>query len=247
MGRLRNLHIFETQRHLKNLPWRWIGNGLLLAGLALIGATSLGNQLVKMEPTPVAPSTRSTRSAATPSPTATTDPAGELLQRTPAPQATRERMPPPTRLEVPALNLDAPVVELPIQDKTWDMSGVTDEIAHLGGTANPGEKSNMLLAGHVTLRIGAGPFLHLDSLKAGDTAIVYSGEEAYTYRVIGKKYVPPDDVSIAYPTSEPILTLITCTRWDAQNRKYTERVAVIARLVEEEIPDWTRSRVGPEE
>jgi LPXTG-site transpeptidase (sortase) family protein len=168
----------------------------------------------------------------------------QTAEKTAEPQAADERMPPPTRLEIPALSLKAPVVELPMKDKTWDMSELTGEIAHLAGTANPGEHSNMVLAGHVTLRIGAGPFLHLESLKAGDLAIVYAGEKPYTYRVIRKKYVPPDDVSVAYPSSGPTLTMLTCTRWDEQNRSYTERVAVIARLIVEEIPDWTRSRIG---
>jgi len=141
-----------------------------------------------------------------------------------------------TRLVIPPLELDVPVVELPITDNSWDVSVIAHEVAHLEGTANPGEKNNMVLAGHVTLRKGAGPFLNLESLKPGDMAIVYAGEQAYTYRVISKNHVGPTDVSVAYPTSEPILTLITCTNWDAENRVYTQRVAVIAELVEEEAP-----------
>jgi len=143
-----------------------------------------------------------------------------------------ERAPPPTRVVIPALGIDAPVVEVPITNKTWDLSGLTYEIAHLGGTASPGQKNNMVFAGHVTLKRGAGPFLRLESLEPGDMAIVYAGEQAYTYRVVSKRHVGPTDVSVAYPTSDPILTLLTCTNWDAENRRYTERVAVIAQLVE---------------
>ena len=147
-----------------------------------------------------------------------------------------ERKPPATRLVIPTLGIDAPVVEVPITNKTWDVSGLTYEIAHLGGTANPGEKNNMVLAGHVTLRVGAGPFLHVESLEPGDMAIVYAGEQAYTYRVVSKSNIGPTDVSVAYPTSDPILTLLSCTNWDAQNRRYLDRVAVIAELVEEGAP-----------
>jgi len=178
----------------------------------------------------------------TPSPSATLP--GVQVQTTPRP--TPQPASPPTRLLLPALDLDAPVVELPLEGKTWDMSGLTNEIAHLGGTANPGEQSNMVLAGHVTLRIGAGPFVHLERLNAGDIAIVYAGDEVYTYRVMSKTHVAPDDVSVVQPTSDPILTLLTCTTWDGENRTYTERVAVVARLVEEEIP-WARSRISHEE
>ncbi len=163
-----------------------------------------------------------------------TEASGE--EPTPSEEASVRRLPPATRLVISALGIDAPVVEVPITNKTWDVSGLTYEIAHLGGTANPGERNNMVLAGHVTLRRGAGPFLHLESLEPGDMAIVYAGEQAYTYRVVSKRYVGPTDVSVAHPTSDPILTLITCTDWDAENRTYTQRVAVIAELVEEERP-----------
>ena len=141
-----------------------------------------------------------------------------------------------TRLVIPTLELDAPVVEVSITNKIWDVSGLTYEIAHLGGTANPGEKNNMVLAGHVTLKRGAGPFLHVESLEPGDMAIVYAEEQAYTYRVVSKMYIGPTDVSVAYPTSDPILTLLTCTNWDAETRTYTGRVVVIAELVEDRTP-----------
>jgi len=142
-----------------------------------------------------------------------------------------ERKPPATRLVIPTLGIDAPVVEVPITNKTWDVSGLTYEIAHLGGTANPGEKNNMVLAGHVTLRRGAGPFLHVESLEPGDMAIVYAGEQAYTYRVVSKSNIGPTDVSVAYPASDPILTLLSCTNWDAQNRRDPYCSALKVRLV----------------
>lgn len=173
--------------------------------------------------TPVAASTPTIQST---KPPFTPEPTPEVV----------ERNPPATRLVIPALGIDAPVVEVPITNKTWDVSVLTYEIAHLGGSANPGEKNNMVLAGHVTLKRGVGPFLNLESLEPGDIAIVYAGEQPYTYRVVSKRYIGPTDVSIAFPTSDPILTLITCTNWDAANRRYTQRVAVIAELVEEEAP-----------
>jgi len=170
-------------------------------------------------------------------PVATSTPATQLPDAPPIIEPTTEiveRAPPPTRLVIPVLGIDAPVVEVPITDKTWNVSGLTYEIAHLGGTANPGEKNNMVLAGHVTLKRGAGPFLRVESLEPGDMAIVYAGEQAYTYRVVSKRYIGPTDVSVAYPTSDPILTLLTCTNWDAENRRYLERLIVVAKPVESE-------------
>ena len=169
---------------------------------------------------------------------ATSTPPTQLIEKPPIIEPTTEIVegaPPPTRLVIPTLGIDAPIVEVPITNKTWEVSGLTYEIAHLGGTANPGEKNNMVLAGHVTLKRGAGPFLNLESLEPGDVAIVYAGEQAYSYRVVSKRYAGPTDVSVAYPTSDPILTLITCTNWGAENRRYLERLVVAAKPVESEL------------
>jgi LPXTG-site transpeptidase (sortase) family protein len=165
-------------------------------------------------------------------PTAT----AEVRELSPTPEPTRAPAtpaPPATRLEIPTLGVDAPVVEVPLTDSTWDVSPLTQEIGHLGRTGNPGEKNNMVLAGHVTLRRGGGPFLRLEELEAGDVAIVYAGDQAYVYRVVRKKYLEPSEVSVTYSTSDPILTLITCASgsWDVANRSYTQRVAIICELV----------------
>lgn len=141
-----------------------------------------------------------------------------------------------TRLVIPTLGVDAPVVEVPIINGTWDVSKLENEVAHLGGTAQPGQNGNTVLSGHVTLRSGWGPFMHLERLQSGDTVIVYAGDENYTYRVVGTKHVLPDDVSVTYPTFAPTLTLITCTTWDADNPTYAERVAVLAELVNDATP-----------
>ena len=140
-----------------------------------------------------------------------------------------------TRLVIPALELDVPVVELPITDNSWDVSGIAHEVAHLGGTANPGEKNNVVLAGHVTLIRGVGPFIHLEGLEVGDRAIVYAGEKAHSYSVVSKESVASTDVYVAHPTSDATLTLLTCANWDAEGRRYLERLVVVAKLVESEL------------
>ena len=242
-------------RRLRKLPLRAIGSALLVVGIALVAFNrsrgGLVSQVATLVPSPEripTPSLPVPAHEKTLVPTYTPAPDDKPLATTPTTQLTEtpsipeptvevvERAPPATRLVIPTLGIDAPVVEVPITNKTWDVSGLTHEIAHLGGTANPGEKNNMVLAGHVTLKRGAGPFLHVESLEPGDMAIVYAGEQAYTYRVVTTRYIGPTDVSIAYPTSDPILTLVSCTNWDAENRVYLQRVAVIAELVEEESP-----------
>jgi sortase A len=238
----------ERPRKRKNRRTREIGTVLVFLGITLLVFTMsrVGSDAEGMIPAPPADPT-----ATMPSPPAIILPTpGAELTETPAiaepTGETAVRPPPPTRLVIPSMELDAPIVDVPIVGDTWDVSSLTNEIGHLAGTANPGEASNMVLSAHVTLRTGAGPFQRLEWLREGATAVVYAGEEAHTYRVVEKRYVSPDDVSVTYPTSSPVLTLLTCTKWDAESRRYSGRLAVIGRLVEEEIPDWSRSRVGPE-
>ncbi len=235
-------------RRRRNLRTREIGTILVFLGISLLVFTTSRAGLTGEEIVSV-PSPDPT--AKMPGPPAIIFPTpGAEESETPAvaePAESTTHGPPPTRLVIPAMGLDAPIVAVPIVDDTWDVSSLTYEIGHLAGTANPGERSNMVLAAHVTLRTGAGPFQRLEWVREGATAVVYAGEEAYTYRVVRKEYVAPDDVSVAYSTSRPVLTLLTCTRWDAENRRYSERLAVIASLVEEDIADWTRSRISPGE
>jgi sortase A len=234
-------------RQRKNLRTREIGTVLVFVGITLLVFTASRVGFYVEGTIPASPPD--------PAPTTPTSPAiifptpGAELTETPAlaePTEETADHAPPTRLVIPAMELDAPIVAVPIVGDTWDVSSLTNEIGHLAGTANPGERSNMVLSAHVTLKTGAGPFQRLEWLRRGATAVVYTGEEEYIYRVVRKEYVAPEDVSVTYPTYSPVLTLLTCTKWDAENRRYSERLAVFATLVEEEIPEWSRSRVRPE-
>jgi LPXTG-site transpeptidase (sortase) family protein len=138
-----------------------------------------------------------------------------------------------TRLEIPSLGVDAPVVLISVRGGTWDISQLTQEVGHLQGTASPGDPSNVVLAGHITLEQGGyGPFKSLAQLKVGEKAIVHEGEEQYTYIIRSVDIVAPDNVEITYPTSEPILTLITCANWDRATQRYKERIVAVGHLAE---------------
>ncbi len=93
----------------------------------------------------------------------------------------------------------------------------------------------MVLAGHITLTRGMGPFIHLEDLEIGDQVIVYSWEEAYSYSVISKESMAPTDVYVTHPTSDATLTLLTCINWDPEGRRYLERLVVVAKLLESEL------------
>lgn len=139
-----------------------------------------------------------------------------------------------TRLVIPALGVDAPVLPAPIVGDTWQVDHLEQQIGHLERTAGPGESTgNMVLAGHVTLAPDGrpGPFINLSTLVAGDTLIIQHHRQAFTYRIDHLSTVKPTDVSVTLPTAEARLTLITCLNYDRAAGKYADRLVVVAYLV----------------
>ncbi len=122
------------------------------------------------------------------------------------------------RIQIPALNIDAPIVrgDGPEQLK----KGVGQHI----GTANPGEIGNMVLSGHNDT-FGE-VFRYLDQMKAGDKIIIYTFTRSYTYIVEGWSLVNPDQVDVMDPTPYESVTLISCYPYLID----TQRIIVTARL-----------------
>ncbi|MBC7265083.1 MAG: sortase [Chloroflexi bacterium] len=139
-------------------------------------------------------------------------PVTPVVLPTPGPQSA-------TRIVISKIKVDAPVVE----GDDWE--ALKKGVGHHPGSANPGERGNVVLSGHVDV-FGA-VFRYLDRLEVGDEVILYAGEKAYHYRVAGKRIVEPTEVSVMDPTREPTLTLITCYPY----RVDTKRIVVFAELV----------------
>jgi len=138
---------------------------------------------------------------------------------------------PATRLVIPKLGVDAPVVVVTLREGIWQVDQLTQEVGHLQGTASPGDPSNVAIAGHVTLTGGKdGPFRHLSQLRKGDEVLVFTQEQEYRYLVREVRVVSPEDVQVTFPTTEPILTLITCINWNHDRRVYDERIIAVAEL-----------------
>ena len=124
----------------------------------------------------------------------------------------------PTRLVIPSINVDVPVVE----GDSWEQ--LKKGAGHHIGSANPGERGNCFISGHND--IYGEIFRDLDKVKVGDEIIVYAGEQPYYYIVRATRIVEPDDVSVMYPTSTPVLTLLTCYPYMVDSH----RLVVIAEL-----------------
>ncbi|MFN8454090.1 MAG: sortase [Anaerolineae bacterium] len=137
-----------------------------------------------------------------------------------------------TRLVIPKLNLDAPVVIAPIKDQTWQVDHLGQAVGHLEGTAPPGSDSNIVLAGHVTLSASVyGPFAGLGQLTSGDEVLVYAGDQAFQYIIDGYQTVDRTAVDVTYPTTTGQLTLITCNNWSGTEGRYLQRLIVKAHLI----------------
>lgn len=124
----------------------------------------------------------------------------------------------PTRIVISALNLDWPVVE----GDGWEE--LKQGIGHRAGSANPGERGNLVLSGHND--VYGEPFRYLEKLDVGSEVLVYSGTNAFRYIVKAKRVVPPNDLSVIAPSKSPIVTLITCTPY----RVDTMRLIIIGEL-----------------
>ncbi len=135
------------------------------------------------------------------------------------------------RLFIPRLAIEAPMIEAPFVARQWDISRLKGEVAHLEGTAYPGEPGNAVLAGHITIPgAGWGPFQELHTLEPGDRVFIEHGDEKFTYVVSEVKVVESDAVEVAFPTRDARLTLITCAGWNETFRVYAQRVIVVASL-----------------
>lgn len=126
----------------------------------------------------------------------------------------------PSRIVIPSLDVDAPIVG----GVTWE--DLKKGVGHLPGSANPGERGNMYLAAHND--IFGEIFRYLDKIELGDEFTVYSGDEVHRYVVTSKRVIEPTDVSVMYPTTEPIATLQTCYPYLVD----THRLVVVGELAD---------------
>jgi sortase A len=115
----------------------------------------------------------------------------------------RARLPIPTaligRLSVPRLHLSAMVRE-GIDGNTLDLA-----VGHIPATALPGQAGNVGVAGHRDTF-----FRGLKDLKDGDEIQFSTLRGDFQYVVESLVIVEPDYVEVLAPSSDNILTLVTC-------------------------------------
>ena len=116
-----------------------------------------------------------------------------------------------TRIVIPAIQVDAPIV----QGDGWEQlrRGVGQHI----GTASPGQNGNLVLSAHND--IFGEIFKNLDMLLPGDTVTISTMGEQFTYVIKGTEIVEPTEVSVMDPTTTPSLTLISCYPYLIDNKR----------------------------
>ncbi len=122
----------------------------------------------------------------------------------------------PTERTYGQFSLSVPKLKIENVEVLVDDNDLSKSLAHLPGSALPGEKGNVFISGHSALRpafsIKQALFSNLTDLNKGDRIIVDTPESKFVYEVIGFKVVSPSDLSvIAAP--EPMgryISLMTC-------------------------------------
>lgn len=142
---------------------------------------------------------------------------------TPAPLPTVETQPEqPVRVEIPSIGVIAPIV---LGD---DWESLKLGVAHHIGSANPGERSNMVLSAHND--IYGEIFRHLDDMQLEDEIIIHTQTRAYRYVVKAKRIIEPTQVEVMDPTRKPVVTLISCYPYLID----TQRIVVVGELIDDE-------------
>ncbi|MET9512463.1 class F sortase [Streptomyces flavidovirens] len=159
--------------------------------------------------------------------------------RTPHPSSVRP-LPyaPASRIRLPDIRVDAPIVDVGLDDEGW-IDAPSPQDPNLAGWYQngiaPGQRGTSVIVGHVDNAIGPAVFYNLGSLKKGQLIEVarYDGRaavfEVYGVEVFSKEDFPGPRVY--GDMGRPELRVITCGGGYSKADGYTGNVVVFAHLV----------------
>ncbi|MCJ7737505.1 MAG: class D sortase [Anaerolineae bacterium] len=123
-----------------------------------------------------------------------------------------------TRIQIPSVGIDAPFVE----GDDWE--SLKQGAGHHLGSANPGERGNVVVSAHND--IFGEIFRDLPDVDLGDEILVHTPSRMYRYVVTQKRVIEPTEVDVMAPTSGPVITLISCYPYGID----THRIVVIGEI-----------------
>ncbi len=124
------------------------------------------------------------------------------------------------RIVIPSIEVDAPVVE----GDDWESLKLG--VGHHIGSANPGERGNMVLSAQND--IYGEVFRYLSNMQLEDEIFVYTATRSYRYVVRAKRLIEPTQVEVMDPTRRPVVTLISCYPYLID----TQRIVIVGELVD---------------
>lgn len=145
----------------------------------------------------------------------------------------------PSRLIIPALNIDTKVQHVGIKPngKMANPNNFSDVGWYKYGTV-PGASGSAVMAGHVDNALGLdGIFKHLEKLKTGDEIFVVTrGGARLHFIVTDSEWYPYTEVPIELlfnKKDKPRLNLVTCGgTWIKDARSYDKRLVVFTKLAD---------------
>lgn len=103
------------------------------------------------------------------------------------------------RMDIPRLSLSIAILQ------GTNSRTLRRGAGHIEGTPLPGEAGNSAIAGHRDTF-----FRELKDIRANDEIQLQTTTGLFHYEVDWVKVVPPNDVSVLSPSTESVLTLVTC-------------------------------------
>lgn len=153
----------------------------------------------------------------------------ETIDNFPVIMAKNKSLTPPYhdfRISIPSIGLDS--ISTLVYSNHFE-----ENLAHLPGSALPGEKGNAFVTGHSMLpnlapKGSKAFFAKLPEVKKGDEIIVDALGQRYIYKVSELKIVDPKDISVIMPpdSNGRYISLMTCVPPGFN----TKRLVVIGKL-----------------
>lgn len=116
------------------------------------------------------------------------------------------RQPIAIRIIFPKFDINQPVIESEIRNGVWEVN--KEGASHLVGSANPGEKGNIIIYGHNLLSLFGKT---LGTRVGQEIKIITKDSKFHTYVVTKIQTVNPGDVYVLNPTLDETITFYTCT------------------------------------
>ncbi|WP_052499018.1 class F sortase [Streptomyces vietnamensis] len=145
----------------------------------------------------------------------------------------------PVTVAVPAITIEAPVIELALDASGQLGTPPADDPRVVGWYAKgptPGERGTAVVVGHRDTRTGPAVFLNLDSLSAGNTVRVARADGKVAVFTVDRvrTYAKSDfpDKEVYGDTGRPELRLLTCGGAFDRGKGYEANIVVFAHLTE---------------